>query len=1366
MAMSMKKFTIWSVTAVLCLLGAWNVLVAQTNPTPYDLNLGTYSMTNWPAASPAGTYPANMVFHMVANIDEGADQVATGDFNCAYTGTVGGSTGGARIFGRDAAGFSFINTGTLVCNCSFVGSAVLALNTTNRAQINVTWTNQTTGGGTRPYGVRLQYRLATTGPWIDVISGGQIAEYMAPTNSTSGAATTRTITAGLPTICENKPLVQLRWVYYQRPGLWSGSRPQIQVDDISVTSNLQIGTATNLAIEAVTPASPSQNTGFSLRVRAVDALGAAKNLTTATTVQIQLNAGTGFLSGTVTGVIPAGSNFVDLTNVVYSAAETGVVLRAVTLAGQVLAQGVTAPLTFQAPASYATITGATQFGYAGVPISPFTVSVFRSDNAIDGNYGSVVTVTKVSGPGNVTGTVSVSALNGVAVFDNVSVSAPGDYQLQVNIPGLGSQLLPFTTANAAPTMITNIVPQFIASAPSSTSTAGCVTITSPWSLPSFALVTFTNLTPNTTYRLNTGLATDQNLTSTGGGFNLNYNANENSYFYSAGKSLTTPGEFSQFSTLPGETTKSIWVNLITSTNVAFREGNTIFWRVALGDVNGNLISRYQLANTSSVIRTGTAANQATGIVDDASQLTAKNYVLLYDNVAGTGRPITVALVQAQGTTIAQRTETWYASRENRAGTWATLIPNALANGVRRIEERDARTNAIVYAVTSVDGIWNGVQTNPSDLVAYPAGPGGFANPINLQTPRITVSAPRTGDTLCAGQPASVSFIARGTTNVTVEFSSNNGASWEVVATAPATATSATWIVPAIEYAGACRIRVTGVERTDISATTQAFAVASKVVMASEPASKNLCVGQDHDLIALTSGAVRAYQWYKDGVAIPGASGPMFRINNAQFNTSGVYYCEIWGFGTCGNTRSQDAHIRVARPTQIVNQTRNAPVALGGTANLSVEAEFPDEVLSYQWYKGQDMVVDNGRIQGANASRLTIAKVQASDISNEYTCVVVGVCGTATTKPARVFTNGVYVEFASNTVATCAGSKAVISGKAYSNPPAANIDVRWWYKGSPLSDGGRFAGTGTETLTIDPVTPEDIGSYTLRAAVGAQSAQENVDLVIASAPAITSQPQNADACEGSSVTLSVSANGQGTLRYAWAKDGAMIPGSNGSSLTIPVANNATAGAYTVTVSTACGSVTSSVATVTVRPSTSITQQPPATLAVQVGQPLTISLTAAGAGTVQYQWVKDGTDIAGEVAPTFTKPSYATSDEGKYWCVVRSECGTVNSDTTTVTTRPGVVSVDDETAVEGNILSAVMPNPAMSGANVNLTVAQPSRVSINLVDATGATVATIANLNLASGTHVFGFDASQYATGMYRLVATVGNVVLVQPFAIVK
>ncbi|HBB26570.1 MAG TPA: hypothetical protein DCZ59_09920, partial [Bacteroidetes bacterium] len=197
--------------------------------------------------------------------------------------------------------------------------------------------------------------------------------------------------------------------------------------------------------------------------------------------------------------------------------------------------------------------------------------------------------------------------------------------------------------------------------------------TSAFPIPVFARVTFTNLTPNTTYRYNTGLATDAVLTSTGGGFNIHYNANDDSYIYAAGKSLTNAGEFSTFSTLPGQTSRSVWINLVTSTNAAFQEGGTIFWRVALGDNNGNLINRFQLSQTSVALRMGTLPTQATGVADDNSQLTEKNYVLLYDNTAGSGRPVAVALIQRSGATVSGA-ESFFATRQTMPSSWATFIP--------------------------------------------------------------------------------------------------------------------------------------------------------------------------------------------------------------------------------------------------------------------------------------------------------------------------------------------------------------------------------------------------------------------------------------------------------------------------------------------------------------------------------------------------------------------------------------------------------------------------------------------------------------------------------------------------------------------
>lgn len=1355
--MNMKRSTVWSVLITLLVLTSSSVLHAQSNPSPFDLNTGSYSLTDWLSTSAAGTYPASMVFQQTANIDDPADAPAVADWNCSYS-----LTSGARINGLGANGIGFINTGSIQCNCAFVGSAVLALNTTNRGQVRVSFVAQTQAAGQRRYGLRLQYRLGTIGNWNNVVNNGGLVEFVSTPNVTGSAVT---VTSPLPLACENQPVVQLRWVYYYVAGSGTGSRPQIRLDDISVTSNSTIGTATDLRIDAISPVSPSQNTAFNVFVRSTDAVGAAKNVASATTVQLSLNSGTGSLSGMLTGVIPAGQSSVVLTNVSYNTVESGVSIRASSIAGQALTFSNSSTFSVQAPAAYALITGAQQDGYASVPFNPITVTVVRADNTTDLNYSSNISITKLSGPGVVTGTATITALQGVAVFSDISVSVAGTYQLQVTVPGLPTQTLPFTTAFPAPGMTTDIVPQYIQSRVAS---GTCNSSVQAFPVPVFARVTFTGLQPNTTYRYNAGIATDNILTSTGGGFNIHYNQNNNSYIYGAGKSLTTTGEFSQFSTLNGETTKSVWINMAASTNAAFQEGGVANWRVSLGDNQGRLVNRFQLSQSSTVIRLGTASTQATGIVDDLSQLTPKNYVLLYDNVAGTGRPIAVTVIQSIGTSV-PGAESFYATRQNVSSAWATFIPNALATGVRRIEERDYRTNAIVYARTSADGIWNGVQTNPSDLASYPSGPGGFSRPIILQTPNITITTPRTGDTLCAGQTATTSFRARGVNTVRIEFSSNNGASWEFISDVPSSQTTATWTVPAIEFAGKSLIRVTGVERTDISATTSTFAVASKVTMVNRPESKNLCIGDEHSMLALTSGAVRNYQWYKNNEAIPGANGPLFQITDANYGTSGFYYCIATGYGDCGSAVSDTAHLRVGRRTSIVNQTRNVPVMIGATALLTVEAEIPDEAISYQWFKGQTALADDGRIYGSTSSRLEIRNVNVNDLGNDYTCVVVGVCGTATSRNIRVFTNGVYVEFSANSVNACSGNKVDVVAQAYVNPTGAALSLRWWFNGQPLYDGGNYAGTTTSTLSILNVTGADAGEYTLHAELSDNASiydEESVSVVIASSPTISQQPQSSDVCAGSSLTLSVSATATGSISYEWSKDGTVIPGETSATLTVQNMTAARAGSYGVRVSTACGSIQSNTATVNVKEATAITQQPSRTIDVQVGQPLSISLSATGEGTLQYQWFKDGTQIAGEVTPTYTKTAAELADAGVYWCRVTAECGDVLSDTTTVTTRPSTTSVDGDVVAGGATIGRVSPNPILGLSTINVTLPSAMNLTISLIDATGSTVATVANGTISAGSHRFVIDASVVSSGVYHVMTVINGVPSMQSVMIVK
>ncbi len=87
---------------------------------------------------------------------------------------------------------------------------------------------------------------------------------------------------------------------------------------------------------------------------------------------------------------------------------------------------------------------------------------------------------------------------------------------------------------------------------------------------------------------------------------------------------------------------------------------------------------------------------------------------------------------------------------------------------------------------------------------------------------------------------------------------------------------------------------------------------------------------------------------------------------------------------------------------------------------------------------------------------------------------------------------------------------------------------------------------------------------------------NTVLTVVAPPNISTQPMNATAAGTSSVTLSVTATGGG-LNYQWRLNGTNLAGATSSTLTLSNLNAGQAGVYSVVVSNAAGSVTSSAAT---------------------------------------------------------------------------------------------------------------------------------------------------------------------------------------------
>ncbi|AWI25957.1 YDG domain-containing protein [Flavobacterium pallidum] len=237
-------------------------------------------------------------------------------------------------------------------------------------------------------------------------------------------------------------------------------------------------------------------------------------------------------------------------------------------------------------------------------------------------------------------------------------------------------------------------------------------------LPVMFRATVSGLAPNTSYRYYINGATnattgggtiDFGTTNSGAGNPLLLNNTGTTYIYSSSASLSTAGNYETFTTdASGNYTG--WFGFVNTGNARFTAGNIIYPTITIGNANGLAFYKWAMDQSIKVLAFNAAANANNGtFIKSSSSATVKNFVQLYDNTTGTGRPLASTVVENIGLTIGS-VVTGYATT---AGSWNAIIPNVNANGVKRIEQRNLANN-IVGCASDNDGSWSAVNTvNPA-----------------------------------------------------------------------------------------------------------------------------------------------------------------------------------------------------------------------------------------------------------------------------------------------------------------------------------------------------------------------------------------------------------------------------------------------------------------------------------------------------------------------------------------------------------------------------------------------------------------------------------------------------------------------------
>jgi len=384
----------------------------------------------------------------------------------------------------------------------------------------------------------------------------------------------------------------------------------------------------------------------------------------------------------------------------------------------------------------------------------------------------------------------------------------------------------------------------------------------------------------------------------------------------------------------------------------------------------------------------------------------------------------------------------------------------------------------------------------------------------------------------------------------------------------------------------------------------------------------------------------SYQWRTNGIAVNGATNSTYGLPSpAAADTLNRYDVVVGDF--YGSVTSQVASLAISHlPPSIAIPPANEPVMPGisnVTFSVSVAGDAP---LDLQWRT-------NGiAISGATNLSYTLTNPGPADALNAIDVVASNPCGSITsTPPVAVYFPTIFYAGFDAGAGFFSGENLIFtnaSGESFYawSSPDPSLPVTDWTLEGPLSELPLgTSGLSRYGINLNPATSpvyylfaqSNTGPYTPAEWVTWLTTPDFVSFTVASAnlgitadgilefpapPAITQPPQSVTVLAGQNASFSVTATGSG-LGYQWWSNGSGVPDASAPMLELTNVSAADAGPYFVIITNSLGSVTSSVATLTVAL--------PPRLTIGFPAPGTIQMTAATRSNLTYV-IQSATNLA--------------------------------------------------------------------------------------------------------------------------------------------
>lgn len=445
----------------------------------------------------------------------------------------------------------------------------------------------------------------------------------------------------------------------------------------------------------------------------------------------------------------------------------------------------------------------------------------------------------------------------------------------------------------------------------------------------------------------------------------------------------------------------------------------------------------------------------------------------------------------------------------------------------------------------------------------------------------------------------------------------------------------------------------------------------------QPEDIKVAVGERVQLKSNASGSAPLYyQWFKDGIRIPGKTSPTLFVPSASESDEGNYHVEVTN--DVGEIKSSIASITAGAKPEIQHIASSVTTHLNHSALIWAEVSGDDDI-SYEWLldgtvlKTSDtpwVIIDDLSDQNIGAFQVKATNEFGSITSDMIPAKMVNDLDfdyPAQPSITRLLPAGISEDKKLDVLMAISGfngEKVFIIERV---PEGVEVES--------VSDGGEYNSKSKTIIWNLPTSGSFLVSYSAiveseyspELNFEGESLVENqileTDRTVIKGNDYKSIhwveiPEPNTYAAGEKFALTAGASGHGEIEYSWYFNGNVIEGQNQNTLVMQSGSVEQSGIYRVEAQDLFDNISSPDIQIEVLIPPTITSQPSDVKIVR-GNAFQIGITASGSGPLEFQWFKNGVELPGQTSSILKKQESSFDDDGSYTIRVSNAVGFTKS-----------------------------------------------------------------------------------------------------------